>query len=129
MNRKATMAKRRRELEQKERAKDRLQRREERKARAAERQAQGIVGPQIGEPVRLDDDDEPIDADTDAEAAADPAAGGAPGRPSSSVKVRPRAGMTPSTEKKLAVTVSACRYSGAPWPRRLKEVWVKAATP
>lgn len=49
-NRKATMAKRQRELAQKDRVKDREARREERKARAAARAASGLVGPDMGEP-------------------------------------------------------------------------------
>jgi hypothetical protein len=55
INRKATMAKRARELEQKDRAKEREQRRAERRARAEARAASGQVGPEIGQPVSLDD--------------------------------------------------------------------------
>jgi hypothetical protein len=55
-NRKATMAKRARELEQKDRAKERETRRAERKQRAEERTASGQVGPEIGQPVSYDDD-------------------------------------------------------------------------
>jgi hypothetical protein len=55
VNRKATMAKRARELEQKDRAKEREQRRAERRARAEARAASGQVGPEIGQPVSFDD--------------------------------------------------------------------------
>jgi hypothetical protein len=46
-NRKATMAKRARELAQKDRVKDREQRRAERQARSEARAASGIVGPEV----------------------------------------------------------------------------------
>ncbi|MEZ4366514.1 MAG: hypothetical protein R2939_09540 [Kofleriaceae bacterium] len=49
-NFKATMAKRQREMGQKDRVRDRLERRNERKARAEARAASGQVGPEIGEP-------------------------------------------------------------------------------
>ena len=49
-NRKATMAKRAREMGQKDGVRDREARRLERKARADERTASGQVGPGIGEP-------------------------------------------------------------------------------
>jgi len=48
-NRKASIAKRARELAQKDRVKDREQRRAERKVRAEARAASGIVGPEIEE--------------------------------------------------------------------------------
>jgi hypothetical protein len=50
INRKATMAKRQRELEQKDRVKDRESRRAERKARSEARIAAGESGPEMGEP-------------------------------------------------------------------------------
>jgi hypothetical protein len=66
VNRKATMAKRQRELAQKDNVKDREQRRQERKARAEARAASGQVGPEMGEPQRFDDDlDGPIGAVVD----------------------------------------------------------------
>ena len=55
-NRKATMAKRARELAQKDRVKDREQRRAERQARSEARAASGIVGPEVdSETVRFQD--------------------------------------------------------------------------
>lgn len=63
-NRKATMAKRARELGQKDAVRDRDERRRERAARAAARAASGLVGPEIGEPqAPLTDDDDPARAD------------------------------------------------------------------
>jgi cold-inducible RNA-binding protein len=50
-NYKASITKRQREMEQKDRVKEREARRDGRKARAAERQALGQVGPQMGAPV------------------------------------------------------------------------------
>jgi hypothetical protein len=58
-NRKASMAKRQRELEQKDRVRDRAQRRAERKTRSEERVASGQVGAPI-EALPLDDDGNPI---------------------------------------------------------------------
>lgn len=49
-NVKATMAKRARELGQKDRVRERDERRAERKARAEARAASGQIGPEIGEP-------------------------------------------------------------------------------
>ena len=77
-NRKATMAKRARELAQKDRAKDREQRRADRRARAAERAASGQVGPPIealtpGEGGVALDDDDMLDDAAPAEGAADSA--------------------------------------------------------
>jgi hypothetical protein len=54
-NRKVTMAKRAREMDQKDRAKDRESRRAERRARSEARSASGQVGPEIGQPVSFDD--------------------------------------------------------------------------
>jgi len=50
-NRKASIAKRQRELDQKDRAKEREQRREERKTRTEARVASGAVGPEISAPI------------------------------------------------------------------------------
>jgi hypothetical protein len=62
-NRKATMAKRARELGQKDAVRDRDERRRERAARAAARAASGAVGPEIGEPQAPLTDDDPRAAD------------------------------------------------------------------
>jgi len=56
-NRKASIAKRARELAQKDRVKDREQRRAERKVRQQERVASGIVGPEMGEAPTASDSD------------------------------------------------------------------------
>jgi hypothetical protein len=53
-NRKASLAKRAREMAQKDRVADRQARRTERQARRAERAANGIVGPEMGEPEVID---------------------------------------------------------------------------
>jgi hypothetical protein len=66
-NHRATMAKRQRELAQKDRVKEREARRLERKARAEARAASGQVGPPIADPVEL----EPFESD-DPELAAPP---------------------------------------------------------
>ncbi len=50
-NRKASIAKRQRELDQKDRAKEREQRRDERRVRAEARTASGSVGPEIAAPI------------------------------------------------------------------------------
>jgi hypothetical protein len=50
-NRKASIAKRQRELDQKDRAKEREQRREERKTRSEARTASGVTGPEIAAPI------------------------------------------------------------------------------
>jgi len=54
VNRKATMAKRALEMEQKDRVKEREARRLERKARAEERAASGQTGPEMGEPIAVE---------------------------------------------------------------------------
>lgn len=59
-NRKASIAKRARELAQKDRVRDREQRRADRKVRLAERAANGLVGPEMGE-APANDGDEPSD--------------------------------------------------------------------
>jgi hypothetical protein len=61
-NRKATMAKRQRELAQKDRVQQRADRRAERRSRAQERAASGAVGsgPPIGKPIVLDENGIPI---------------------------------------------------------------------
>lgn len=56
-NRKASIAKRARELAQKDGVRDREQRRADRKVRQQERAAAGIVGPEMGEPVQDSSDD------------------------------------------------------------------------
>jgi hypothetical protein len=66
-DRKASMAKRARELQQKDRVKEREARRAERRVRAEERAASGQVGPQIGEPVPVEDEDEAEGADVQAD--------------------------------------------------------------
>jgi hypothetical protein len=53
-NRKASLAKRAREMDQKDRVAERQARRTERQARRAERAANGIVGPEMGEPEVID---------------------------------------------------------------------------
>ena len=59
-NRKATMAKRARELGQKDSVRDRNERRAERAVRAAARVASGAIGPEIGEPQAPLNDDDPL---------------------------------------------------------------------
>jgi hypothetical protein len=54
-NRKASITKRARELAQKDGVRDREARRAERKVRRAERAASGIVGPEIADPLPVDD--------------------------------------------------------------------------
>lgn len=71
-SRKATMAKRSREMGQKDRVKEREERRLERKARADERVAAGLIGPQIGEPPPpLIDEDEKLELPMPTPGAAD----------------------------------------------------------
>jgi hypothetical protein len=58
-NRKASLAKRAREMAQKDRVAEREARRTERQARRAERAANGIVGPEMGEPEAVELSDLP----------------------------------------------------------------------
>jgi hypothetical protein len=65
-NKKATMAKRQREMEQKDRVKEREQRRFDRRARAQERADSGVVGPGVGEIMHVEDEASPVAQDENA---------------------------------------------------------------